>query len=176
MVQKTRARIIGTGSYAPPRRLTNADFEKMVDTSDEWITSRTGIKERRIADDGSPPADTPEARSATDFLLQDWEVPHPCWTVEAAGEFRTDPGHINFGEAEAGAMTLRVAITKHDVSHCRVLIGGDNTASLHAFHKGRSSSWRLNAVCRRVAAMCFVADVSVGVGVRVVVGDAIHEV
>ncbi len=41
--------IIGTGSYVPERRLTKADLEKMVDTSDEWIMARTGIKERRIA-------------------------------------------------------------------------------------------------------------------------------
>src|SRR5260370_19864105 len=41
--------ITGVGSYVPKRILTNADLEKMVDTSDEWITTRTGIKERRIA-------------------------------------------------------------------------------------------------------------------------------
>ena len=41
--------IVGTGSYVPDKRLTNADLSKMVDTSDEWITTRTGIKERRIA-------------------------------------------------------------------------------------------------------------------------------
>jgi 3-oxoacyl-[acyl-carrier-protein] synthase-3 len=44
-----RARIIGTGSTTPKRILTNEDLEKIVDTSDEWITRRTGIKERRIA-------------------------------------------------------------------------------------------------------------------------------
>ena len=44
-----RSRIISTGSYLPEKILTNADLEKMVDTSDEWITERTGIKERRIA-------------------------------------------------------------------------------------------------------------------------------
>jgi len=43
--------IVGTGSYVPDRILTNADLEKMVDTTDEWITSRSGIKERRIAPD-----------------------------------------------------------------------------------------------------------------------------
>jgi len=43
------ARIIGTGSYVPERVLTNQDLEKMVDTNDEWIVSRTGMKERRIA-------------------------------------------------------------------------------------------------------------------------------
>jgi len=42
------AKITGWGKYVPERVLTNADLEKMVDTSDEWITMRTGIKERRI--------------------------------------------------------------------------------------------------------------------------------
>lgn len=41
--------ITATGSYVPEKRLTNADLEKMVETNDEWITTRTGIKERRIA-------------------------------------------------------------------------------------------------------------------------------
>lgn len=43
--------IAGTGSYVPEKVVTNADLAKLVDTSDEWITSRTGIKERRIAAD-----------------------------------------------------------------------------------------------------------------------------
>ncbi|OGF62263.1 MAG: 3-oxoacyl-ACP synthase [Candidatus Fischerbacteria bacterium RBG_13_37_8] len=47
-----RARIVGTGSYVPDKILTNQDLEKIVDTSDEWITTRTGIKERRIAPEG----------------------------------------------------------------------------------------------------------------------------
>ena len=41
--------IVGTGSYVPERVLTNKDLERMVDTTDEWIVSRTGMKERRIA-------------------------------------------------------------------------------------------------------------------------------
>jgi 3-oxoacyl-[acyl-carrier-protein] synthase-3 len=41
--------IVGTGSYVPEKRLTNDDLSKMVDTNDEWITQRTGIRERRIA-------------------------------------------------------------------------------------------------------------------------------
>jgi 3-oxoacyl-[acyl-carrier-protein] synthase III len=51
LVQKMvhAARIISTGSYVPERVLTNSDLEKMVDTSDEWISTRTGMKERRIA-------------------------------------------------------------------------------------------------------------------------------
>jgi len=42
------AGIVGVGLYVPERRLTNADLEKMVETSDEWITTRSGIKERRL--------------------------------------------------------------------------------------------------------------------------------
>ena len=45
-----RSRIIATGSYVPPKVLTNFDLEKMVDTSDEWIISRSGIRERRIVE------------------------------------------------------------------------------------------------------------------------------
>lgn len=49
MSQKIYAAIAGVGHYAPEKVLTNADLEKMVDTSDEWIRTRTGIRERRIA-------------------------------------------------------------------------------------------------------------------------------
>ena len=49
MSKQQYARITGTGSYLPERILTNAELESMVDTSDEWITARTGITERRIA-------------------------------------------------------------------------------------------------------------------------------
>jgi 3-oxoacyl-[acyl-carrier-protein] synthase-3 len=48
-LSKRTVSIIGTGSYLPSRVLTNAELEKLVETSDEWITTRTGIKERRIA-------------------------------------------------------------------------------------------------------------------------------
>ena len=43
------SKIVGTGHYLPEQRLTNNDLIRRVDTSDEWITERTGIKERRIA-------------------------------------------------------------------------------------------------------------------------------
>jgi 3-oxoacyl-[acyl-carrier-protein] synthase-3 len=45
-------RLISTGMWAPEKVLTNADLERMVDTTDEWIVERTGIRERRIAEDG----------------------------------------------------------------------------------------------------------------------------
>ncbi|RME95384.1 MAG: ketoacyl-ACP synthase III [Verrucomicrobia bacterium] len=49
--------IVGVGSYVPERVLTNADLEKMVETSDEWITTRTGIKERRLAAENETTSD-----------------------------------------------------------------------------------------------------------------------
>jgi 3-oxoacyl-[acyl-carrier-protein] synthase-3 len=52
-----RAKIIGTGAYAPQRILTNADLAKMVDTNDAWIQQRSGIRERRIADDKEATSD-----------------------------------------------------------------------------------------------------------------------
>ncbi|WP_323668863.1 beta-ketoacyl-ACP synthase III [Aliarcobacter butzleri] len=45
------------GAYIPPKIMSNADFEKIIDTSDEWITKRTGIKERRIANEGEASSD-----------------------------------------------------------------------------------------------------------------------
>ena len=48
-----RAKISALGTYVPPRLLTNADLEKMVDTNDQWIVERTGIRTRHIVDPGS---------------------------------------------------------------------------------------------------------------------------
>src|SRR5205807_1942496 len=61
-------RITGTGSYLPEKVITNFDLEKMVDTSDEWIRSRTGIERRHVAADGETTVDLAEqaARRALD--------------------------------------------------------------------------------------------------------------
>ncbi|GAB4198373.1 MAG: ketoacyl-ACP synthase III [Wenzhouxiangellaceae bacterium] len=56
-MSKTYSRIIGTGSYLPEKVLTNHDLEKMVETSDQWIQDRTGIRERRIAAQGQTTGD-----------------------------------------------------------------------------------------------------------------------
>lgn len=66
-----RARIIGTGRSVPDNILTNADFEKIIDTTDEWITTRTGIKERRIA--------------SKDEALSDFAIPAVQNALEMAG-------------------------------------------------------------------------------------------
>lgn len=53
----TQSHIMGTGSYAPSRILSNYDLEKIIDTSDAWIVERTGIRERRIAAEGETTSD-----------------------------------------------------------------------------------------------------------------------
>ncbi len=77
------SRISGTGSYLPQRVLTNAELEKMVDTTDEWIRTRTGIERRHIAADGETTVDLAEhaARRA----------------IEAAGLKPEDIDFIAFG-------------------------------------------------------------------------------
>ena len=52
-----RARIASLATYVPPRVLTNADLEKMVDTTDEWIMQRVGIRERHVVDPGVATSD-----------------------------------------------------------------------------------------------------------------------
>lgn len=61
--------VLGTGAYAPQRVLTNADLERMVATNDEWIVSRTGIRERRVAADHEATSDlaAAAARRALEF-------------------------------------------------------------------------------------------------------------
>lgn len=63
MNEKIYSRIVGTGGYLPEKVLTNADLEKMVETSDEWIRDRTGIEERRIAAEGETTCDLAEKAS-----------------------------------------------------------------------------------------------------------------
>ena len=55
---KTHAHVVGWGKYVPGRVLTNDDLSRMVDTSDEWIRTRTGIRERHVAEDGETTAST----------------------------------------------------------------------------------------------------------------------
>jgi len=64
-----RTGILGLGKYLPENVLTNADLERMVETTDEWITSRTGIKERRIAPDNEATSDM--AAKAAKAALKD---------------------------------------------------------------------------------------------------------
>ncbi len=66
------ARIAGTGSYLPEKILTNADLEKFVDTTDEWIRTRTGIEERHVVVEGETTADL--AEKAARLAMADAQV------------------------------------------------------------------------------------------------------
>jgi 3-oxoacyl-[acyl-carrier-protein] synthase-3 len=68
-----RVKIIGTGSYVPEKVLTNRDLEKMVDTSDEWIRTRTGMSERHIASEKDKASDL--AIKAAHRALKDNNIP-----------------------------------------------------------------------------------------------------
>ena len=70
--KQINAGILGTGYYLPEKILSNSDLEKIVDTSDEWITERTGIKERRIAADDVATSDL--ALRAAEMALKDAKV------------------------------------------------------------------------------------------------------
>ena len=65
------SKITGTGSYLPDRILTNAELESMVDTSDEWIRSRTGIEKRHIAADDQTTCDLAE-KAALSAIKGSW--------------------------------------------------------------------------------------------------------
>jgi len=81
------ARIAGTGSYLPEKIITNADLEKMVDTSAEWIRSRTGIEERHVAADGEYTVDLAEQAAIR--------------AMEAAGKTKDDIDLIIVGTTTA---------------------------------------------------------------------------
>jgi 3-oxoacyl-[acyl-carrier-protein] synthase-3 len=66
-MNKTRARITSLGRYVPERIMTNADIEKIVDTNDEWIRTRTGIHQRHVVEPGTPTSEL-AARAALDAL------------------------------------------------------------------------------------------------------------
>src|SRR4051794_29601793 len=57
--------ILGTGRYTPAKILSNVDLEKMVETSDAWITERTGIRERRMAAEGESTSDRAAAAASS---------------------------------------------------------------------------------------------------------------
>jgi 3-oxoacyl-[acyl-carrier-protein] synthase III len=67
-----RAKISALATYVPPRVLSNSDLEKLVETSDEWITSRTGIRERHIVDKGAATSDLAVAAAQKALAERGW--------------------------------------------------------------------------------------------------------
>jgi 3-oxoacyl-[acyl-carrier-protein] synthase-3 len=109
------ASILATGAYLPSRVMTNADLEKMVDTSDEWILSRTGIRERRIAEEGELTSDM-GARAAEQAIQQAKIDPKTIDLIIVATctpdtVFPSTACHIQFkiGATRAAAFDLQAA-------------------------------------------------------------------
>lgn len=119
MTINPRARIAGTGMYVPERVRTNADLEKLVDTSDAWILARTGIRERRVAADGELTSDMASAAArralgaagllATDLDLiivctvtPDMQLPSTAMFVQRKIGARPDCPGFDLGAACAG--------------------------------------------------------------------------
>jgi 3-oxoacyl-[acyl-carrier-protein] synthase III len=117
MTTLTRVGIAGTGHYVPERVMTNEDLARIVDTSDEWITQRTGIKERRFVSDGEQNSDL--ALKAAQRAMQDAGVEPEDIDLIVAGTLTAD--HLmptlaclvqdRLGATRAGAFDVQSACT-----------------------------------------------------------------
>jgi len=113
------ARLLGTGMYVPERVMTNDDFTRIVDTSDEWITQRTGMKERRLAEHDQATSDL--AIAASRAALADAGVAPEevdlvvCATITADNTLPATACWIQdrLGCKHAGAFDLTAACSGH---------------------------------------------------------------
>ena len=106
MSERIYSRIAGTGSYLPEKVLTNDDLSKFVDTSDEWIRSRTGICERHIAAEGQTTGDLGVEAALRALEAAGVDVGHSV-TVTGRGAVQVDGGSsIGLPDAAASAVWL----------------------------------------------------------------------
>ena len=138
------SRIAGTGSHLPEKVLTNADLEKLVDTSDQWIRSRTGIRERRVVAEGETTCDLAEhaARNAleaagktaadVDFLIVGTTTPDivfpstACLLQERIGCNGTPAMDVN--AACSGfiyALSVADKFVRTGASKCALVVGSE---------------------------------------------------
>lgn len=115
MHQLRKATIVGTGMFVPEKRLTNLDLEKMIDTTDEWIVSRSGIRERRIVEPHQKLTDL--ALPAAEMALQNSGIPRERIGMVILATFTPDRSisasacllQHKLGCKNAGAMDLQTA-------------------------------------------------------------------
>lgn len=106
-------RIIGTGSYVPERVLTNHDLEKMVETTDQWIIERTGIRERRIA--GDHETNVTMGRLALEKAIENARIDPTDIDMLVVGTNTTDPPWPSAGGHIAQLLNLRQDIPFFDL-------------------------------------------------------------
>ena len=107
--KKPVSMIAGTGSFAPPKVLTNFDMEKMFDTSDEWIRTRTGIRERRIVEEGTITSDL--CKEASLEALEEAKVKPE--DLDMANDFDC----VRVGAGDATAQVLAVIYILHPAKY-----------------------------------------------------------
>ena len=138
-------KITGLGSYVPPRVLTNADLEKMVDTTDEWILQRTGIRERHIAEPG--------------VGTSDLAVPASLAAIEEAGLRPTDIGFIVVGTTTPDTMFPSTACMVQTKIGANRAWGFDLGAACSGFTYSLSVGWSMVATGAVEHALIIGADV-----------------
>ena len=126
-----RVKIAGLGTYVPPRLLTNADLEKMVDTTNEWILQRTGIRERHIVDPGVATSDiaAPAAQAA----------------LAEAGLAATDIGFIVVGTTTPDTIFPSTACLVQAKIGAKKAWGFDLGAACSGFTYSLSTGWAMVA-------------------------------
>jgi 3-oxoacyl-[acyl-carrier-protein] synthase-3 len=179
--------ITGWGYYAPSRVMTNADLEKIVDTSDEWITTRTGIKERRIAADGETTSSLAAraARAALDkarLRAQDVQLV----VVGTASPDYLFPAtaclvQSEIGATKAGAFDVEAACTSFisalAIARGMIVSGAiDNALVIGAETLSRLLNWKDRGTCVLFgdgagAAVVEATNASVGIESTVLHGD-----
>jgi 3-oxoacyl-[acyl-carrier-protein] synthase III len=137
--------IASLATYVPPRLLTNADLEKMVDTTDEWILQRTGIRERHIVDDGV----------ATSDLGREAAIK----AIENAGLLPTDIGFIVVGTVTPDMMFPSTACIIQQKIGARRAWGFDLSAACSAFTYSLTTASQMVASGAHEHALVVGADV-----------------
>ncbi|RKY26357.1 MAG: 3-oxoacyl-ACP synthase [Planctomycetota bacterium] len=128
MTENRKVGIAGTGSYLPPKVLTNDDLEKIVDTSDEWIFTRTGIKERHVAEKGQGVSDLAFIASQR--------------ALEAANVTPDDIDLIAVGTISADYRFPSTACLLQDMLGCRKIGAFDVSAACSGFIYALSMAWK----------------------------------
>lgn len=140
-----RSKILGTGHYLPKRVVTNRDLESMMDTSDEWIVTRTGIRERHVAAEGEATSDMciEAARGALEMsgvspkdidliivatISPDMQMPSTALFVQRAIGARTDCPGFDLAAACAGfvyALSIADAYVRTGMARNVLIIGAE---------------------------------------------------